>query len=123
MRILVSGSSGLIGSRLVPSLKAGGHDVVRLVRGEASGNDEIHWDPQAETIDREALGGLDAVVHLAGASIAGLFLDRFVGEGLDWAHFDTFAWRPQAKPGRPKGGDAYGLRAAWHMLRDRFGRP
>ncbi|MEC7422570.1 MAG: leucyl aminopeptidase family protein [Pseudomonadota bacterium] len=59
----------------------------------------------------------------AGASIAGLFLDRFVGEGLDWAHFDTFAWRPQAKPGRPKGGDAYGLRAAWHMLRDRFGRP
>ena len=59
----------------------------------------------------------------AGASIAGLFLDRVVGEGLDWAHFDTFAWRPQAKPGRPKGGDAYGLRAAWHMLRDRFGRP
>ncbi|ASP30929.1 aminopeptidase [Qipengyuania flava] len=59
----------------------------------------------------------------AGASIAGLFLDKFVGDGIDWAHFDTFAWRPQAKPGRPKGGDAYGLRAAWHMLRDRFGRP
>ena len=59
----------------------------------------------------------------AGASVAGLFLDKFVGEGIDWAHFDTFAWRPQAKPGRPKGGDAYGLRAAWHMLRDRFGRP
>ena len=59
----------------------------------------------------------------AGASVAGLFLDKFVGDGIDWAHFDTFAWRPQAKPGRPKGGDAYGLRAAWHMLRDRFGRP
>ena len=59
----------------------------------------------------------------AGASVAGLFLDKFVGEGVDWAHFDTYAWRPQAKPGRPKGGDAYGLRAAWHMLRDRFGRP
>ena len=57
----------------------------------------------------------------AGASVAGLFLDRFVGEGIDWAHFDTFAWRPVARPGRPKGGDAYGLRAAWHMLRDRFG--
>ena len=57
----------------------------------------------------------------AGASVAGLFLDKFVGEGIDWAHFDTFAWRPQAKPGRPKGGDAYGLRAAWHMLRARFG--
>ena len=56
----------------------------------------------------------------AGASVAGLFLDKFVGEGVDWAHFDTYAWRPQAKPGRPKGGDAYGLRAAWHMLKDRY---
>ena len=57
----------------------------------------------------------------AGASVAALFLDKFVGEGLDWAHFDTFAWRPNGKPGRPKGGDALGLRAAWHMLRERFG--
>ena len=57
----------------------------------------------------------------AGASVAGLFLDRFVGEGIDWAHFDTFAWRPFPKPGRSKGGTAYGLRAAWHMLKTRFG--
>ena len=57
----------------------------------------------------------------AGASIAGLFLDRFVGEGLDWAHFDTYAWRPAPKPGRPKGGDALGLRAAWAMLQARYG--
>jgi len=57
----------------------------------------------------------------AGASVAALFLDKFVGDGIDWAHFDTFAWRPTAKPGRPKGGDALGLRAAWHMLRERFG--
>lgn len=56
----------------------------------------------------------------AGASVAGLFLDRFVGEGIDWAHFDTFAWRPAAKPGRPKGGEAYGLRASWRMLQERF---
>ena len=57
----------------------------------------------------------------AGASVAGLFLDRFVPEGTDWAHFDTFAWRPAAKPGRPKGGDALGLRAAWGMLSARYG--
>ncbi|MDF8333343.1 leucyl aminopeptidase family protein [Novosphingobium cyanobacteriorum] len=57
----------------------------------------------------------------AGASVAGLFLDRFVGEGLDWAHFDTFAWRPVGKPGRPKGGEALGLRAAWGLLQARFG--
>ena len=57
----------------------------------------------------------------AGASVAGLFLDRFVPAGTDWAHFDTFAWRPMAKPGRPKGGDALGLRAAWGMLKARYG--
>ena len=57
----------------------------------------------------------------AGASVAGLFLDRFVPEGIDWVHFDTFAWRPAAKPGRPKGGDALGLRAAWGLLRARYG--
>lgn len=63
----------------------------------------------------------------AGASVAGLFLDKFVGNHkdgtpIDWAHFDTFAWRPFAKPGRPKGGAAYGLRAAFRMLQERFGR-
>ena len=62
----------------------------------------------------------------AGATVAGLFLDKFVGERkdgtpIDWAHFDTFAWRPAAKPGRPKGGAAYGLRATFHMLRSRYG--
>ena len=57
----------------------------------------------------------------AGASVAGLFLDKFVGEDIDWVHFDTFAWRPAAKPGRPKGGEALGLRAAWHMLKGRYG--
>ena len=56
----------------------------------------------------------------AGASTAALFMDRFVAKGLDWAHFDTFAWRPAAKPGRPKGGDALGLRAAWLMLQRRY---
>jgi leucyl aminopeptidase len=57
----------------------------------------------------------------AGSSVAALFLDRFVPEGIDWAHFDTFAWRPAAKPGRPKGGDALGLRAAWGLLKGRYG--
>ena len=57
----------------------------------------------------------------AGASVAGLFLDKFVPEGADWGHFDTFAWRPVLKPGRPRGGEELGLRAAWHYIRERFG--
>ena len=56
----------------------------------------------------------------AGAVTAALFLQRFVPEGTPWAHFDTFAWRPAPKPGRPKGGDALGLRAAFAMLKARF---
>jgi leucyl aminopeptidase len=56
----------------------------------------------------------------AGASVAGLFLDRFVGEGLDWVHFDTFAWNPAPRPGRSRGGRGLGLRAAWHAIRGRY---
>ena len=59
---------------------------------------------------------------MAGAVTAALFLQKFVPENIAWAHFDTFAWRPAAKPGRPKGGDALGLRAAWHMLGERYRR-
>lgn len=56
----------------------------------------------------------------AGAVTAALFLRRFVPAGIAWAHLDTFAWRPAPKPGRPKGGEALGLRAAWAMLKDRY---
>ncbi len=56
----------------------------------------------------------------AGSVTAALFLEKFVPESLSWAHFDTFAWMPSAKPGRPKGGEALGLRAAWMMLRRRY---
>jgi leucyl aminopeptidase len=57
---------------------------------------------------------------MAGAITAALFLARFVDPKRPWAHLDTFAWRPSAKPGRPKGGEALGLRAAWAVLRRRY---
>jgi len=58
----------------------------------------------------------------AGAITAALFLRRFAPKHAAWAHLDVFAWRPVAKPGRPKGGDAYGLRAAWAVLKARYAR-
>jgi uncharacterized protein (TIGR01777 family) len=70
MRILVSGSHGLVGKALIPSLTSDGHEVVRLVRGKPSGAAEIEWHPNEGRIDAAALEGLDAVVHLAGESIA-----------------------------------------------------
>jgi leucyl aminopeptidase len=57
---------------------------------------------------------------MAGAITAALFLRKFVPEGVEWAHFDTFAWRSTAKPGRPKGGEALGLRAAYEVLKTRY---
>lgn len=56
----------------------------------------------------------------AGPITAALFLRRFVPKHIAWAHLDLFAWRPAAKPGRPKGGDAMGLRATWAMLKARY---
>jgi leucyl aminopeptidase len=56
----------------------------------------------------------------AGAITAALFLDAFVPPHIAWAHFDTFAWSPSARPGRPRGGEALGLRAAWAVIRNRF---
>ena len=59
---------------------------------------------------------------MAGAVTAALFLRRFVPEGVPWAHLDTFAWRVAATPGRPKGGEALGLRAVFAALEARFAR-
>lgn len=68
-RIAVAGASGLIGSALVRSLTAEGHEVVRLVRREPRAADEIRWDPGAEHVDAAGLAGCDAVVNLAGAGV------------------------------------------------------
>jgi uncharacterized protein (TIGR01777 family) len=70
MRILVSGSHGLVGKALIHSLTAGGHDIVRLVRGRPAGAAEVEWHPNHGRLDAAALEGFDAVVHLAGESIA-----------------------------------------------------
>lgn len=70
MRIAITGSTGLVGSALVPFLTTGGHQVQRIVRGKPS-DGECQWDPNAGTIDAASLEGVDAVVHLAGENIAG----------------------------------------------------
>jgi uncharacterized protein (TIGR01777 family) len=71
MKILVSGSSGLVGTALVARLKKDGHEVVPLVRSKpAPGVPGVHWHPLTGIVEHEALEGFDAVVHLAGENIA-----------------------------------------------------
>ena len=78
MKVAVTGSSGLIGTALVASLRADGHEVIRLVRRVSRAADEARWDPRAAdaglaasgALGSSALDGLDACVHLAGAGVA-----------------------------------------------------
>jgi uncharacterized protein len=72
MKIVVSGSTGLIGSPLVEALQRRGDHVIRLIRpAQPSNGGTLRWDPQRGTIDRAGLEGVDAVIHLAGENVFG----------------------------------------------------
>jgi uncharacterized protein (TIGR01777 family) len=75
MKVLVTGASGLIGSALVPVLEKQGNEVVQLTRSPARRDGEYRWDPAQGYIDAGALDGVDAVVHLAGETVAGRWTD------------------------------------------------
>ncbi|MEH3108065.1 MAG: leucyl aminopeptidase family protein [Sphingomonas fennica] len=112
----------------LPALFAGDDTLAAdlLAAGEATGDPLWRlplWAPYRDMlksdladINNAGQGGF------AGAITAALFLKEFVTGNVPWAHVDTFAWMPGAKPGRPKGGAALGLAAAWHMLQSRFPR-
>lgn len=70
MRVLVAGAGGLVGGALGPLLTTQGHTMVRLVRGRPPGEGEIAWDPAAGRLDLEAVEPFDAIINLAGVSVA-----------------------------------------------------
>jgi leucyl aminopeptidase len=81
------------------------------------------WEPYDEMLKSDLADFANASNSpMAGCITAALFLKRFVPEATPWAHLDTYAWRDQAKPGRPKGGDALGLRAIFALLESRYSR-
>jgi hypothetical protein len=81
LTVAVTGSSGVIGTQLTALLTTGGHRVIKLVRHPAQGENERQWNPERPAPD--LLQGVDAVIHLAGASIAGRFTDAHKREVRD----------------------------------------
>ena len=74
------------------------------------------WAPYMEMLDSDIADTSNSGGAFAGAVTAALFLQKFVPDNVPWVHLDTFAWRPTSKPGRPKGGEALGLRAVFGYL-------
>ena len=60
--------------------------------------------------------------RMAGAITAALYIERFVPEGQRWAHIDVYSWNDSDRPGKPLGGEAQSLRAAWELLKGRYAR-
>ena len=79
------------------------------------------WDPYDENL-KSGIADLSNMANnpMAGCIYAALFLRRFVPAQTPWTHLDTWAWRDPGKPGRPKGGDALGLRAMFALLESRY---
>lgn len=77
MKVLITGSTGLIGSSLIPFLSTGGHSIACLKRDKSKiGENDLYWDPGKGEIDASKLEGFDAVVHLSGENVAGRWTDE-----------------------------------------------
>ena len=81
------------------------------------------WDEYRPMLDSKAadMNNISGSPY-GGAIIAALFLDRFAEGAKAWAHIDLMAWNPSARPGRPEGGEAQGIRAAFKLIIDRYGK-
>ena len=110
----------------LPAMFANDHDLAGAISTASVGNDDPVWrmplwrgyNDMLKSEIADTANSSDS--GLAGAITAALFLQKFIPEATKWAHFDTFAWRNAAKPGRPKGGEALGMRAVFAMLKARY---
>jgi uncharacterized protein (TIGR01777 family) len=89
LRVLISGSTGMLGSALIPFLTTGGHEVVRLVRRPVGKEEAITWNPSAGELDAAQLEGFDAFIHLSGEYIADGHWNRSKRERVWSSRVDT----------------------------------
>ncbi len=115
---------------LGPDLPAMFANSDELASGLLEGGKAVHdpiwqmplWDVYAEYLSSDIADIGNSGGGFGGSIQAALFLKKFVNGDAEWAHFDTFAWRPTARPGQTKGGEALGLRASWAYLQKRYGK-
>ena len=80
------------------------------------------WRPCLLMLDSAVADLANAASRQAGAITAALYLERFVPESQAWCHLDVYSWNDGDRPGRPRGGEAQGLRAYFGFLRQRYAR-
>lgn len=111
----------------LPALFTNSDDVAAGFQAAAAHTGDPMWRLPLHAPYREMLNSSiadianSASAPFAGAITAALFLQAFVDDGIDWAHFDLMAWNRSSKPGRPEGGEAMGMRAVFAYLCQRFG--
>lgn len=110
----------------LPAMFSTDDDVAKALHEAGDAEDDPVWQmPLWRRYDYRLNSTIADCINSASGSFAGcmtaaLFLQKFVPGGVPWVHFDTYAWRPASKAGRPKGGEALGLRASWRYLKDRY---
>ncbi len=109
----------------LPAMFSNDDEVAEALQKAAkSSNDPLWrmplWAPYADMLDSDIADTANSGGAFAGAVTAALFMQKFVPDDVPWVHLDTYAWRPTNKPGRPKGGEALGLRAVFGYLADKY---
>ncbi|MCW5724891.1 MAG: leucyl aminopeptidase family protein [Maricaulaceae bacterium] len=114
-----------LGPEVVPLYSGDDALAAELTAAGAALGDPLWRMPLWDGYDSQLDGAISDLKNagdgpMAGSVTAALFLRRFAG-GARWAHFDIYAWNPKDRPGRPKGGELQGARAAWGVLKARYG--
>ena len=115
-----------LGPELVPLYSNRDEVAAALLASSAATGDPLWrmplWRPYLDYLDSAVADIANSGSRMAGSVTAALFLEKFIPDSQPWVHLDTFAWNPADRPGRPKGGEAQGLRAVFDYLRRRFAR-
>ncbi|MDD9900746.1 MAG: leucyl aminopeptidase family protein [Alphaproteobacteria bacterium] len=115
-----------LGPELVPIFTHDDKVMSAIEKGAKETEDHVWrmplWAPYLSMLDSKVADIKNSGGGFAGATTAALFLEKFVDKNIPWVHIDTYGWNPTPRPGRPLGGEAYGIRASFEMIKKLFGK-